>query len=141
MLFFFPHPSELHLSIKDNAPPSLFHFLSLLLLRRNYSLNPPTLHVFSAHCFSVCICIREKVSLCFPQIMFISLSFLFLSVLFTFVFLVVLGIFLHLLPFSLLPFLLPTPFDSSSTSSFLAFNCLLSSFFFTLILFSASFPC
>lgn len=93
MLFFFPHPSELHLSIKDNAPPSLFHFLSLLLLRRNYSLNPPTLHVFSAHCFSVCICIREKVSLCFPQIMFISLSFLFLSVLFTFVFLVVLGIF------------------------------------------------
>lgn len=56
ILLVFFSPSELHLSINESVSPPSFifcHFIFLPLsrtFRRNCSLNPPTLHLFIAHC-------------------------------------------------------------------------------------------
>lgn len=83
---FFPPLSSTCPSRTMSPPPplSLFHFLSLPLLRRfrrNCSLNPPTLHLFSARCCCISLWVPLRfVFTSFSQILFISLFSLFPSV-------------------------------------------------------------
>lgn len=143
--WFFPPLSSTCPSRTMSPPPFLSfifcHFLSWEDLEEISSLNPPTLHLFSARCCCISLWVPLRfVFTSFSQILFISLFSLFPSVWFPSVYFF--GSFPPLLCFvsSSLCFL-PTHFNCSFSLLLSSLNHLLPSFLFTFILFRACFPC